>query len=204
MEVMRDASPLRTMTVEEYFRFDETSPIRHEYVAGEVYAMSGATWRHNLIAGTTFGLLLAAERGRECRVAMSDMRLEAANDKYYYPDVTVVCTPITEMEIVAREPCVVVEVTSPGTARIDRGEKLDAYRRIPTLRAYLIIDHRRRRVERHWRATSDDAWQREEIAGEAETPIPIPCLDVDLTLDAIYRRVDLPAAGEPEETEYDA
>jgi Uma2 family endonuclease len=201
---MRDTSPLRTMTVEEYFRFEESSPIKHEYVAGEVYAMSGATWRHNLIAGTTFALLLAAERGGGCRVAMSDMRLEAANDKYYYPDVTVVCAPITELEIVARGPCVVVEVTSPSTARIDRGEKLDAYRRIPTLRAYLIVDHRRRRVERHWRATSDDAWQRDEIVGEAETPIPVPCLDVDLTLDAIYRRVDLPAVGEPEETEYGA
>ena len=59
-------------------------------------------------------------------------------------------------EIVARGPCAAVEVTSPSTARIDRGEKVDAYRRIPTLRAYLIIDHRRRRVERHWRATSDD------------------------------------------------
>ena len=91
-----------------------------------------------------------------------------------------------------------------GTARIDRGEKLDAYRRIPTLRAYLIADHRRRRVERHWRATSDDAWQRDEVVGETETPIPVPCLDVDLTLDSIYRRVDLPAVGEPEGTEYDA
>ena len=62
----------------------------------------------------------------------------------------------------------------------------------------MIIDHRRRRVEHHWRATSDDAWQRDEIVGEAETPIPIPCLDVDLTLDAIYRRVDLPAVADPE------
>ena len=55
------------------------------------------------------------------------------------------------LDIVAREPCIVVEVTSPSTARIDRGEKLEAYRRIPALRAYLIVDHRRRRVERHWR-----------------------------------------------------
>lgn len=191
------------MTVEEYFRFEERSPIRHEYVAGEVYAMSGATSRHNLIAGAIFGVLLGAERS-PCRVYMNDMRVEVASDRYYYPDVAVVCTPMAELDLVARGPCVVVEVTSPGTARIDRGEKLDAYRRLPTLRAYLIVDHRRRRVERHSRDTQSGGWLREEIVGDAQTPIPVPCLDVDLTLDAIYRRVALPAVGEPETTEYDA
>src|SRR3712207_5413407 len=137
---MRDASPRRTMTVEEYFRFEESSPIKHEYVAGEVYAMSGVTARHDLIAGTIFSLLLAAEANTACRVFTSDMRLEVAEDRYYYPDVAVVCTPVAELDIVARGPCVIVEVTSPNTARIDRGEKLDAYRRIPTLRTYLIVD----------------------------------------------------------------
>src|SRR5687768_8944979 len=156
---MRDASPLRTMTVEEYFRFEEESAIKHEYVAGEVYAMSGATARHNLIAGTIFARLFAAESDTACRVFMSDMRLEAATDKYYYPDVAVVCTPVDDLDIVAREPCVVVEVTSPNTARIDRGEKLEAYRAIPALRAYLIVDHSRRRVERHSRDASGE-WVR--------------------------------------------
>lgn len=199
---MRDASALHTMTVEEYFHFEERSPIKHEYVAGEVYAMSGATARHNLIAGTIFTRLFTAADDGPCRVFMNDMRLEAAEDKYYYPDVVVLCTPIAELDIVARGPCVVVEVTSPSTARIDRGEKLEAYRRIPTLRAYLIVDHRRRRVERHWRETTDGAWLRDEIVGDDETPIPIPGLDVTLTLGAIFRRVALPAVGEPE-TEYD-
>jgi Uma2 family endonuclease len=190
------------MTVEEYFRFEERSPIRHEYVAGEVYAMSGATARHNLIAGTIFGALLGAERG-PCRVFMSDMRVEVASDRYYYPDVAVVCTPMTELDVVARRPCVIVEVTSPSTSRIDRGEKVDAYRRIPTLLAYLIVDHRRPRIERHWRQTPNAEWQRDEVAGEAGTPIPVPCLDVELTLGAVYRRVELPAVGEPDAPEYD-
>jgi len=200
---MRDASALPTMTVEEYLRFDESSPIKHEFVAGEVYAMSGATLRHNLIAGTIFGLLLGAEGAGACRVVMSDMRVEVDHDRYYYPDVAVVCTPVAELDVVAREPCVVVEVTSPNTARIDRGEKLDAYRRIPALRAYLIVDHRRRRVERHWREVPDGEWLREKIAGDAETSIPVPCLDVSVTLDAIYRRVDLTAVHEPEAPKYD-
>jgi Uma2 family endonuclease len=191
------------MTVEEYSQFEEESAIKHEYVAGDVYAMSGATARHNLIAGTVFARFFAAESGTACRVFMSDMRLEAADDKYYYPDVLVVCAGIAESDIVARKPCVVVEVTSPGSARIDRSEKLEAYRAIPSLRTYLIVDHRRRRVERHWRDTSGE-WVRAEIAGDDEAAIPVPCLDIDLTLDAIYRRVDLPAVGEPDADEYDA
>ena len=190
------------MTVEEYFRFDERSPIKHEYVAGEVYAMAGATARHNLIAGTMFSLMIGAERD-PCRVFMSDMRVEVDRDRYYYPDVAVICTPIGELDVVARGPCVVVEVTSPGTARIDRGEKLDAYRRIPALRAYLVVDHRRRRVERHWRESPSGVWVREEVVGQAEMPIRIPCLDVSLTLEEIYRRVELPAVHEPEGLEYD-
>ena len=199
---MREPSALPTMTVDEYFRFEERSPIKHEYVAGELYAMSGATARHNLIAGSIFTQLFSAADDGPCRVFMSDMRVEVARDRYYYPDVVVVCTPVAELDIVARGPCVVVEVTSPGTARIDRGEKLEAYQRIPAVRAYLIVDHRRRRVERHWRETPSGLWMREEIAGDADTPVPVPCLDVELTLDATYRRVALPAVSEPELPDY--
>ena len=201
---MRDASALHTMTVEEYFRFEERSPIKHEYVAGEVYPMSGATARHNIIAGNIFARLHGAADNGPCHAFMSDMRVQVAADRYYYPDVAVICTPIADTDLVAREPCVVVEVTSPGTARIDRGEKLETYRQISALCAYLIVDHRRRRVERHWRQSPNDSWTREEIVGDAQTPIPVPCPDTSLTLDAIYRRVELPAVHEPEIPSYDS
>lgn len=201
---MRDASALPTMTVEEYFHFEEHSPIKHEYVAGELYAMSGATARHNIIAGNLFARLYATADNGPCHVFIGDMRVQVADDRYYYPDVIVVCTTIAEMDVVARGPCVVIEVTSPSTARIDRGEKLEAYRRIPALRAYLTVDHRRRRVERHWRESPNGVWTREEIVGAAQTPIPVPCLDTSLTLDAIYRRVELPAVHEPEVPSYDS
>ena len=92
-------------------------------------------------------------------------------------------------------------MTSPSTARIDRGEKLEAYRRIPALRSYLIVDHRRRRVNRHWRDAEGAEWRHEELVAEGR--VPVPCLDVELTLDEIYRRVELPAVGEPEAMEYD-
>jgi Uma2 family endonuclease len=93
------------------------------------------------------------------------MRVEVAHDRFYYPDVALVCTPVADSDVVARGPCVVVEVTSPNTARIDRGEKLDAYRSISALQAYLIIDHQRRRVERHFRDPSGE-WRRDESVDE--------------------------------------
>jgi len=198
---MRDVSALPTMTVEEYFRLEESSPIKHEYVAGEVYAMSGATARHNRIAGNVLVRLTLAARPGPCDVFSSDMRVAVARDRYYHPDVTVVCTPVAESDIVARNPCVVVEVTSPGTARIDRGEKLDAYRTVATLQSYLIVDHRRRRVERHWRETLGSEWRREEIVGDGR--VRVPCLDIELTLDEIYERVELPSVGEPEAAGYE-
>jgi Uma2 family endonuclease len=198
---MRDASALPTMTVEEYFRFEERSPIKHEYVAGEVYAMAGAPVRHNRIAGNIFGCLFPAARHSPCDAFIGDMRVEVARDRYYYPDVAIICTPLAESDIVARGPCVVVEVTSPTTARIDRGEKLDAYRSISTLRAYLIIDHRRRRVEHHLRGPAGE-WRREEIVGEGR--VSVPCLDVELTLGEIYERIELPVVGEPEPVGYEA
>jgi Uma2 family endonuclease len=197
---MRDASALPTMTVEEYFRFEERSPIRHEYVAGEVYTMSGATVRHNRISGNVFIRLSQAARSGACDAFMSDMRVEIGRDRYYYPDVTIVCPPLAESDIVARGPCVVVEVTLPGTARIDRGEKLDAYRSISALHAYLIVDHRRRRVERHFRDPAGE-WRRDEIVGEGR--VPVPCLDVELTLDEIYERIDVRVVGEPEPVGYE-
>lgn len=184
------------MTVEEYLRFDQSSPIRHEYVAGEVYAMTGGTARHGRIVRNIARRLEDVAGDGPCEVFVEGMRVGATNDVYYYPDVMVTCSPLGDLEVIAREPCVVVEVTSPDTARVDRGEKLTAYRKIETLRAYVIVDHRRRRIERHWRDSEHNEWRRDETVSEGR--VLIPCLDVELTLDEIYRRVELPAVGEPE------
>lgn len=192
----------RTMTVEEYLRFDESSQVRNEYVGGEVYAMSGVTVRHNRIVRNIVIALSASAGDGPCEVFSTEVRLRAADDLYYYPDVMVVCEPTGELDLVVTEPCVVVEVTSPSTARIDRGEKLMAYRAISSLRAYLIVDHRRRRVERHWRREASTDWMRDEVLGDGR--VPVPCLDVELALDVIYRRVDLAIIAEPEVAEYEA
>jgi Uma2 family endonuclease len=127
------------------------------------------------------------------------VKLRVADDVVYYPDVMVVCTPQRD-EYVAHAPCLVVEVTSPGTAAVDGREKVGHYRRIPSLRTYLVVDQRRRRVDRHWR---DDAgtWWHATIAGGGEVPVPCPALT--LTLDEIYEGVQT-AVGEREPDEYAA
>jgi Uma2 family endonuclease len=190
------------MTVEEYLRFDESSPLKHEYVAGEVYAMTGVTLRHNTIARNIVTALTAAAAEGPCQVFFSDVRLRASGDVYYYPDAMVVCGDVDELDVIVTEPCVVIEVTSSSTGRIDRGEKLTAYRSISSVLAYLIVDHRRRRVERHWRADAASAWNRDEVAGHGT--VNVPCLDVELSLDTIYRRVDLASIAEPDGAEYEA
>lgn len=176
------------MTEAEYLRFEAAAAEKHEFVAGEVYAMSGVTRWHARIVANLVARLWVATRGGPCEVISTDVKLRVASDRIYYPDVMVLCTPGNDDDLVLRDPCLVIEVTSPSTARVDRGEKLDAYRGVGSLDAYLIVDHRQRRVERHWR---DDAgrWQRTEITGEGS--VPLPCPEIALTLAEIYEGVEL-------------
>ena len=110
----------------------------------------------------------------------------------YYPDVLVACGAQDELSQFAVAPCLVVEVTSPITARTDRREKLDRYRALPTLRAYLVVDQHRRRVTRHWRE-ADGAWRQAEATGD--DVVPVPCPESELPLDIIYEDVTLPPLG---------
>ena len=194
-------SPRRAMTFDEYLRFEETVEERYELVAGEVHATTGGTQRHGRIIMNIAARLWNAAAGGPCRVFASDMKVRVAEDVVYYPDVVVACTPGDDDAVSLGDPCTIVEVTSPRTRAIDRREKLVAYRRIGALRAYLIVDHRRRRVERRWR---DDAgvWWREDVI--AEGTVSIPCPETVLSLDEIYEGVELPAVREPEPAEYEA
>jgi len=189
------------MSLEEFLRFENARSERHEFVAGDVYAMSGGTLRHSTIVQNVSFRLMERARGGACTVHAHDVKVQIGDDRIYYPDALVLCARLPGDTLVVREPCVIVEVTSPSSVRTDRGEKLDAYRRLTSLRAYLIVDQRRRRVDRHWRGVGD-AWQREEYFVEGS--VPVPCIDAALTLDEIYEGVDLPRVSEPEFVEYEA
>jgi Uma2 family endonuclease len=180
----------RPMSIEEYFAFEEASPVRHEYVDGEVYAMSGVTRRHSRISGNIFARVWAAVRGGPCRVHAAEVKVRAGT-VIYYPDVMVACGPEPGDERIEDAPCLVVEVLSESTATTDRREKLMVYRRIASLRTYLIVDQERRLVEHHWRDV-DGGWRHARLTERGE--VPLPCPELVLTLDEIYEGVELPPA----------
>ena len=182
------AAPQEPLTVEEYLELERMSEVRHEYVAGEVHAHAGGTRRHDVISGNIFASLWTLARGGPCRVHTADRLLQAAEGVFYYSDVMVVCPPEDETgddaALFEDSPCLVVEVTSPSTESIDRREKLLAYRNITSLKAYLIVDQRELRVERHWRDESGRWWRAEAVGPEGI--VPIPCPETELTLPQIY------------------
>jgi len=177
------ATPHKLPSVEEYLELEEASAFRHEYVGGIIYDHAGATKRHNRITLNIASRLLAASRGGPCRVYSSDVKLRAAEDLFYYPDVMVACGPEGESPLYEDSPCLVVEVVSPSTASIDRREKMLAYRRIPSLEAYLIFDQESPRAERHWRNERGEWLQGEVVSGGV---VPFPCPKTEVLLTEIY------------------
>ena len=187
-DMSEPAAPQEPLTVEDYLELELMSEIRHEFVAGEVHTHAGGTRRHDVISGNIFASLWTIARGGLCRVHTADRLLQASEGVFYYPDVMVVCPPENEpgddSALFEDSPCLVVEVTSPSTESIDRREKLLAYRNITSLKAYLIVDQRELRVERHWRDESGRWWRAEAVGMEGV--VPIPCLETELTLPRIY------------------
>lgn len=181
------AKPHGPLSVEEYRKLEESATVRHEYVAGEIYAMVGATRRHHRICGNIFRRLADAAAGGPCRVSMETVRLEAAGENtsdsvVYYPDVMVACGEEPDDPYIEDAPCLVVEVLSPGSQSTDRREKLMVYRQIPTVEAYLIVHQQTRRVERHFRDQNGE-WRKADLLEEGRIPCPP---SAELTLDGIY------------------
>ena len=176
-----------SLTIDEYLELEESATVRHEYVGGEIFAKVGATKRHNRIIGNIFSRLWGAARGGDCRVYVEGVKLRVADDVIYYPDVMVACGPEGEDPLVEDDPCLVVEVASPGTDTTDRREKLAGYKRMPSLRAYMIVAQDRSWVERHFRA-EDGQWRRADLVDEGR--FPIPCPETTLSLADIYEGLE--------------
>ena len=174
------------VTEVEYLACENLAAVRHELVSGEVYAMAGASERHNRIAGNAFFHLRAATRGKICKAFMADMKLRQHHGTlYYYPDVMLVCDPADDHPQHKQHPCFIAEVLSPATAQIDVREKWMSYRELPSLRYYLLVDSERVWAKCHWR---DDAgvWQQRELG--AADRLDVVCGDAraSLCLDDLY------------------
>src|SRR5438270_5769414 len=140
---MSTAKRLSFVSVEDYLDGELVSPIKHEYLAGVVYAMAGARNAHNLIATNAIAALHTRLRGRPCRVYNSDTKIRIrlpTHVRFYYPDASVICRPNPQTDSFQDEPAALFEVLSRGTRRIDEGEKKDAYLTIGSLGVYVLIE----------------------------------------------------------------
>lgn len=176
------------MTAREFIEWESAQPEKHEYLAGEVFAMSGARRTHVAVTGNCFALLKSHLRGGPCRPFMLDMKLEVeAADAVFYPDVLVTCHPDDlKADLSMRHPKVIVEVLSESTAAWDRGGKFALYRMLESLEEYALIDPDARRVDVFRRVDSGD-WLL--AASESGRGLILKSLDFAADLEAVFEDV---------------
>jgi Uma2 family endonuclease len=181
------------VTPEEYLELERKSESRNEYLKGEVFPMTGASLRHNLIAGNVFVLLKQQLKQTDCKVLMSDMRVAAPGATLYtYPDIVVVCA---EPQLEDKQfdtllnPCLIIEVLSKSTAAYDQDIKFGYYRTIESLTEYLLVAQDEHHVAQHIKQ-SDGRWLITDIRG-LESKVELPSVGCVLALREVYDRVSL-------------
>jgi Uma2 family endonuclease len=174
-----------TLTPEQFLAWNESSDLRHEFLSGEVHAMAGAEERHVTLAGNIYVALRQHLRGSSFRTYIVDMQLHVGPaEAYFYPDVMVTCSEKDALNTkIKSEPTLLVEVLSPSTAAYDRGIKFAAYRMLPSLREYLMVDPETRLCELYRR--TDAGWI-------LHTMEAVQLDSVDFTLDAATLWAEVP------------
>lgn len=172
------------MSEAEYLaHYAQNSAEKFEYINGELWAMAGASRRHNIIAGNAFAALKMNLRGSPCFPFMSDFRVKCRHN-YYYPDVVVDCANSDENQ--ATKPILIIEVLSDSTRKMDLSFKLHDYKNMPSLQEYCVIEQDFMRVAVYRRT---DDWKGTEYAIHAETEITFDSIGVTLLLAEIYENI---------------
>ncbi len=181
-----------SLTVEEYLSLERSAERRSEYLKGEMFAMTGASIKHNLIAGNIFAELKRQLRQTDCNAFISDMRVGVpAAELYTYPDVVVVCgEPRLEDEYLDTllNPVLIVEVLSKSTASYDRVTKFGYYRTIESLAEYLLVAQDICKVEQYVKQ-QDGKWLITDISSP-ESVVELGSVGCTLALKDIYERVE--------------
>ena len=174
------------VSVEDYLAGELTSPTKHEYLGGVVYAMAGARNLHNCIATNTLGAIGVRLRGTSCQPYNSDTKiriLDHGQTRFYYPDALVICNSNSDEDSFQDEPVVIAEVLSNATRRIDEVEKKNSYLTIPSLSVYLLIEQDAPVVTVFRRA--EHGFDREVFVG-FDAIIPLTEIETELPLAEIY------------------
>lgn len=156
-------------TYAEYLALEASSNVKHEFLGGQIYAMAGGTPEHAAIAAAIIGLLFPQLRRSACRAYDADLRVRTPSGLTTYPDITVICGPTErddEDQQAVTNPVIVIEVLSRSTEEYDRGDKLEHYKSVPSLRQVLLVSHRDRSIE-VWTRAEEGRWSR-TLAGESE------------------------------------
>lgn len=175
------------MTADEYLVWEREQPTKHEFFQGEVFAMAGASARHNALCSRNNRSLGNALEGRGCVVLTSDQRVSVgAGERYVYPDVNVVCGALEiQKRDVLVNPVLLVEVLSAATEQYDRGLKWEGYQRLGSLQDYVLVSQSEPRVE-HFRRAPDGSWIYRAVGqGERVTL----SMGVELVVDDVFSGV---------------
>lgn len=182
------------LSVADYLAGERESNVRHEYVDGQVYAMAGASDRHNRIALNIASRLNDRLIDDECEAFMSDMKVMVSPVLYYYPDVVVTCDAPGGDRYTRNEPRLIVEVLSASTERVDRTEKLHAYKTVESLLEYVLVSQDALHIEVHRRAGGGE-WTR-EVLTQPNDQLALASVNLTLDLKEIYRNVRFDEAPE--------
>ncbi len=193
---MELAKPKR-FTPEEYFKLETASETKNEFYHGEIFAMTGASLRHNLIVSNIITAFNNALRGKGCFVFPSDIKVEVDFDRHYvYPDVTIVCGEVETARgrnDVIGNPRIIVEVLSRSTQDYDRGSKFKAYRNLPSLTDFITADQYSPFVE-HFRKKGPGFWTLQECS-VLKGSLVLSDFQIKVPLSDIYDRVTFDDAG---------
>lgn len=181
-----NAASLKKMSVEAYIAFEETADVRHEYYDGILTPMPGTTDLHNFICQNILIALRQMLKGTTCKVFMESVKVQITHEKHYvYPDVFVTCDPRDkENAYIKKYPSVIIEVASPSTKVHDKTDKFLEYRKLASLRHYLVVDTEKPIVECF--STEDgEEWVSETLTSISDE-INLKALGGTISLSAIY------------------
>jgi len=181
--------PVHRYTYADYVALELSSPTKHEFLGGEIYAMAGGSEEHSALAAEVLRILGNAIGARPCRVHTSDLRVYVEQSGLAtFPDGSVICGALVQHppspRATALNPSVLLEVTSDSSEEYDTGAKLEQYLTIPSLREYIIVSHRERRITVHARG-ADGVWtSRQAISGGR---VEVASVGAVLDVDTVYR-----------------
>ena len=181
------------MTEREYLAYERQAEYKSEFLNGELFAMTGASRRHNIITLNVGSELRVQLEGRSRETYSSDMRVHNPDTGLYsYPDVVVICGKPEfkdEHGDLLLNPTVLIEVLSPSTERHDRGAKFGHYRRLHSLQEYVLITQEKPFIECYVRQENSQFWMLSDIEG-LEASVELSSIGCTLSLAEVYDKVD--------------